>query len=49
MSLLIDPQCPECNKELEEDDLHYMVMHGCCKCCYDDFHFGEEDADEMPG
>ena len=35
--------CPECGEELESDDILYMQTHGCCKVCYDDFHFGEDE------
>ena len=35
--------CPECGELLEGEDWHYMQTHNCCKCCYDDFHLGEEE------
>lgn len=35
--------CPECGEELAPEDDHYMLTHDCCKCCYDDFHFGEPE------
>ena len=41
-----DPECPDCGEELNDsEDLHFMIMEGCCKSCYDDHNF--EVAEEM--
>ena len=36
-------RCPECGELLEGEDWHYIAFNNCCKCCYDDHHFGEEE------
>ena len=42
----MNDECPECGEELEDSaDYHCMATHNCCKCCYDDHHFGEPEID----
>lgn len=37
----------ECNDCGAETDLIELQMHdGCCKCCYDDYHFQISNSDE---
>lgn len=40
----MNDECPECGDGLEDSaDYHCMATHNCCKCCYDDHHFGEPE------
>ncbi len=33
--------CEECGEETSPVEI--MMHNGYCKCCYDDFHFGEDE------